>query len=348
MSTGAGPITPAAVRIADDIAATGLVTTRNWDGTANPNLDATTNEQGIAADTNGWVWVHVELNRTVRDDTALWHPAIDAIAAANTPLLAYDRPSPGGPGHRPKTVGAANITGTSRYFAREDHTHRGAASSHQVVTVAPVAGADFVTDGTDDNVEIQAAIDAVVAAGGGTVLVKAGTYSLTASLTLTASNVRIIGEGMGVTNLVCAASMTGDTPAIAIGNSATGSDLSLTASTAVGDSSITMSPANTAMLSVGDWLLLKSNKQVDSENSSKFAGELHYVTAVDTGTGVVTLNDVIHDAYLTSDSARVCKINMIRNVTLQDMSVTTLAPSSTLTCGIHQLPVCGEPAGDAR
>ena len=279
VSTGAGPITPAAVRIADEIAATGLDTTRNWDGTASPNLDATTNEQGIAADINGWVWVHVELNRTVRDDTALWHPAIDAIAAANTPLLAYDRPSPGGPGHRPKPVGAANITGTSRYFAREDHTHRGAASTHQVVTVGPIAGADFVTDGTDDNVEIQAAIDAVVAAGGGTVFIKAGSYSLTAGLTLTSSNVRIIGEGMGVTNLVCAASVTGNTPAIAVGNGTTGSDLSLTASTAVGDSSITMSPANTATLSVGDWLLLKSNKQVDSESSSKFAGELHYVTA---------------------------------------------------------------------
>ena len=303
VSTGAGPITPAAVRIADEIAATGVDTTRNWDGTAAPNLDATTNEQGIAADTNGWVWVHVELNRTVRDDTTLWHPAIDAIAAANTPLLAYDRPSPGGPGHRPKPVGAANIPGTSRYFAREDHIHRGAAGTRQVTTVASFAGVDFVTDGTDDNVEIQAAIDAVVAAGGGTVLVKAGTYSLTSSLTLTASNVRIVGEGMGVTNLVCAASVTGDSPALAIGDSVTGSDLFLTASTAVGDSSITMSPTNTAALCVGDWLLLKSNRQVDSENSSKFAGELHYVTSVDTGRGAVTLNDVIHDAYRTSDSA---------------------------------------------
>jgi hypothetical protein len=202
-----------------------------------------------------------------------------------------------------------------------------------VVTVAPIAGADFVTDGTDDNVEIQDAINAVVAGGSGTVLIKAGTYSLTAGLTLTSSNVRIIGEGIGVTNLVCAASVTGDTPAIAVGNSTAGSDRSLTASTALGSSSITMSPAHTATLSIGDWLLLKSNKRVDSENSSKFAGELHYVTAIDTGTGVVTLDDVIHDAYLISDSARVCKIKMIRNVTLQDMSVTTLAPSSALDAG---------------
>lgn len=202
-----------------------------------------------------------------------------------------------------------------------------------MLTVAPTAGADFVTDGSDDNVEIQAAIDAVVAGGGGTVFVKAATYSLTASLTLTSSNVRIIGEGMGATNLVCAASVTGDTPAIAVGNGATGSDRFLTTSTAVGNSSITMSSANAATLNVGDWLLLKSNRQVDSENSSKFAGELHYVTAIDPGAGVVSVNDVIHDAYLTSDSARVCQINMISNVTLQDMSVTTRAPSSALTAG---------------
>jgi hypothetical protein len=143
VSTGAGPVTPAAVRIADEITATGLNTTRNWDGTANPNLDATTNEQGIAADANGWVWVHIELNRTVRDTTALWQPAIDAIAAANPTLLAYDRPSPGGSGHFPRPVGTANTTGTSRYFAREDHIHRGATDTHvhpvPVVRFAPAA-----------------------------------------------------------------------------------------------------------------------------------------------------------------------------------------------------------------
>ncbi len=97
--------------------------------------------------------MHVELNRTVRDDKTLWQPAIDAIAAANTPLLAYDRPSPGGPGHRPKPIGAANTTGTSRYFAREDHAHRGAASTHQhpqpVVRFAPVSLTDGPTIAID-------------------------------------------------------------------------------------------------------------------------------------------------------------------------------------------------------
>ena len=130
VSTGSGPVTPAAVRISDEIQATGLVTTRSWDGTADFDLRATGNEQGIAANTNGWVWVHVEHNRTVRDSPALWEPAIDGIAAANPALLAYDRPSPGGTGHLPKSVGTANTTGSSRFFAREDHAHRGATATH--------------------------------------------------------------------------------------------------------------------------------------------------------------------------------------------------------------------------
>jgi hypothetical protein len=138
VSTGAGPITPAAVRIADEVSATGLITTRNWDGTADPGLNATTNQQGIAADANGWVWAHVELNRTVRDTPELWQPAMDAIAAANTRVVAFDRPSPGGTGHFPKPIGMANTTGSSRFLAREDHIHRGAADTHTHPT--PVVG----------------------------------------------------------------------------------------------------------------------------------------------------------------------------------------------------------------
>jgi hypothetical protein len=130
VSTGAGAVTPAAVRIADEIAAIGLTTTRSWDGTADPDLRARTNVQGIVADANDWVWVHVEQNRTVRDTPTLWEPAVDAIAAANPSLLAYDRPSPGGSEHFPTPIGATNSTGTSRYFAREDHRHRGATDTH--------------------------------------------------------------------------------------------------------------------------------------------------------------------------------------------------------------------------
>lgn len=86
VSTGAAPVNPAAERIAAAVAGTGLRTTRNWDGTADVDLRATTNRQGIAARDNGWTWAHLEHSHQVRYTTALWQPAIDAVAATHPGL----------------------------------------------------------------------------------------------------------------------------------------------------------------------------------------------------------------------------------------------------------------------
>lgn len=68
------------------------------------------------------------------------------------------------------------------------------------VTVARSGGGSYVCDGTADNVQIQAAIDYLSGLGGGTVLIKRGTYNTAAVITL-ASNVSIIGEGMEATTI---------------------------------------------------------------------------------------------------------------------------------------------------
>src|SRR5215218_8166297 len=75
---------------------------------------------------------------------------------------------------------------------------------YKVVGPAGTSGNDYTCDGTADNVEIQAAINAAAAAGGGTVLIRRGTYSLAAGLTLT-SNLTLCGEGRGATILKAAA-----------------------------------------------------------------------------------------------------------------------------------------------
>ena len=62
-----------------------------------------------------------------------------------------------------------------------------------------VGSADADVIGSD-NLAIQKAVDRVAAAGGGTVLVKAGTYLLSNSVKL-ASHIRLIGEGPGKTIL---------------------------------------------------------------------------------------------------------------------------------------------------
>lgn len=73
-------------------------------------------------------------------------------------------------------------------------------------TVGPAgSSADYVCDGAADEVEINQAITAVNAAGGGTVQLRAGTYTTAASVVMK-TNVRLIGEGIGNTIITGAAS----------------------------------------------------------------------------------------------------------------------------------------------
>jgi parallel beta-helix repeat protein len=58
---------------------------------------------------------------------------------------------------------------------------------------------DYQTDGLEDDVEIQAAIDAVEAAGGGVVFIRAGTYVISTELVIDSANVNLIGEGIDAT-----------------------------------------------------------------------------------------------------------------------------------------------------
>jgi hypothetical protein len=67
------------------------------------------------------------------------------------------------------------------------------------VTVGSAAGADYVCDGTADNIEIQAALDYVNTNGGGTVFIKKGTYNCTNATLTVGSNTEIVGESKAAT-----------------------------------------------------------------------------------------------------------------------------------------------------
>lgn len=74
--------------------------------------------------------------------------------------------------------------------------------------IAPVGSgfvADYYTDGVADDVQIQAAIVAISALGGGIIILRRGTYTIAASIT-TASNIHLQGEGAGVTIIKAASS----------------------------------------------------------------------------------------------------------------------------------------------
>jgi hypothetical protein len=193
-----------------------------------------------------------------------------------------------------------------------------------VVSPDPSKG-DFTT--------LQAAIDASPASGG-KIFVKAGTYPITNTIQIKTSNIDIQGEGMGITLFVLDVSMTGDTPALeAFSTASDGTPRALVADTARGDTAIQISPADASTFDLQDYVLLYSDKTVDTEQPAKHAGELKQIIAVNTTTGFLTVDDQILDAYTQADSAQVVRITMLQNITLSDFSVTTQAPSSMLRAG---------------
>lgn len=94
---------------------------------------------------------------------------------------------------------ADDVTITNDISVGDDLTVTGDVTSGGIklvkpfIVVATAEPADYVCDGTADDVQIQAAIDAVSALGGGTVFIKAGTYNIAATITFS-SNVVIAGE----------------------------------------------------------------------------------------------------------------------------------------------------------
>ncbi len=184
-----------------------------------------------------------------------------------------------------------------------------------------------------DFTSLQAALNALPASGG-KVFVKAGVYPITGTIDITQSNVHIQGEGMGITIFVAASTMSGNTPALeAFSSTSDGTPRALVADTARGDITIQTSLADASSFSVGDYVLLYSNKSVDTEAPAKHAGEVKQIVAVDPTTGIITMDDQIFDAYTQADAAEVVRITMLRNITLSDFSITTQAPSSNLRVG---------------
>jgi hypothetical protein len=184
-----------------------------------------------------------------------------------------------------------------------------------------------------DFTSLQPAINALPASGG-KVFVKAGVYPITNTIQIQASNVHIQGEGMGVTVFVADSAMTGNTPALqAFSTASDGTKRALIADTARGDITIRTSPADASSFAAGDFVLLFSNKSVDTEVPTKHAGEVKQIVAVDPAAGVLTVDDQIFDSYTQADSAQVVRITMLRNLTLSDFSITTQAPFSNLRAG---------------
>jgi Right handed beta helix region len=192
----------------------------------------------------------------------------------------------------------------------------------------------YVVDinGNGDFTALQPAIDSLPVTGG-KIFVKAGVYPLISTIQISQSNVHIQGEGMGITVFMAETTMTGNTPGLEAYNPAAGTARPLLTDTARGDTSLQISPADAASFNPGDYVLLFSNKEIDTEQHAKHAGEVKQIITVDSTSGVVFFDDQIFDTYTQADSAQLVRITMLQNITLSDFSITTKATSSALKRG---------------
>jgi len=170
-----------------------------------------------------------------------------------------------------------------------------------------------------------------------------GTFTTTAGLTLAKDNVKIRGMGKGVTTISADSGSGMDSvPILKVDPTQSATGYSLTVDANAGDLTLTMSSANliSSGIVAGDYIILYSSLSIDSEFSSRNQGELHTVVSVNTGTGVITIGAAnngthVYQTMTTANSAKVAKLTMYQNISVQGITFTDTASSrpNTLITG---------------
>jgi polygalacturonase len=177
-----------------------------------------------------------------------------------------------------------------------------------------------VGDGlTDDTNAIQNAIN-TASIKGLTVLFPPGRYMITGTNRLfLKSNVTLLGVPGAIIDLSNRSGWdnAGFGSCIIFGSGSLGNTINLSADALV--NAATLQVASTAELAAGDLILLTSNAVWLGDTNPGEIGELVTIKSVDSATQI-TLSHTIHENYLISDSARICKITPIENLTIEGLT----------------------------
>lgn len=162
-----------------------------------------------------------------------------------------------------------------------------------------------VGDGTtDDTSAIQLAVNR-----GGNIFFPIGTYKLSAGIT--------VGSN---TNIICERGVTFDTTS-AVGvnvfyaSGTFGTAYSLTANTAVGDTSLTVSGGDGANIVANDWVMVQSETVYDTGYAGCKIGEIIQVESSVAGT-ITFKVPLVGGPYTTAATAKIKKCNFVENVSV--------------------------------
>ena len=158
--------------------------------------------------------------------------------------------------------------------------------------------------------------------GGGKIILGSGDFTLTSQFSCSTSKIHIQGQGQDITRIVYNMG-SGSTGFVVAGS--VGSTKALTVSATKGAHTLTVGSGHG--LTIGDWIFLHRNVAMDSGTSNRYDSEIHKVLS--TTSTVITLEDVIYDAYNTTDTAGLNKITWVNSFQLSDLTLIDSRSTST-------------------
>jgi parallel beta-helix repeat protein len=219
-----------------------------------------------------------------------------------------------------------SITRPYTYFIYKSGSTYYAQSGDAVATPALTSNSDFKT-------LIQAIISGISPAGTPTrIVLGAGDFNLATQFlipTTAVGNISIEGSGMGLTNIIITSAWNGTSignVAFKVGDFQTiaaGITGTLTANAAFRGLTATVSTTDAAKFAVGDYVLLTSTAQWSTAPSATSPqAEIKKLTAVNTGTGVITFDVPLFDTYNTANTAVMYKLsNMLSNIRVANLTI---------------------------
>ena len=179
---------------------------------------------------------------------------------------------------------------------------------------------DYSADGTNDEVQIQAAIDALPVAGG-LVSLTGGIFSFSAGVSWSTSNVALQGQGRATV-----LQQDADVQVLNVRGSASNeaNESALASNVAAGTSTIPLAGGEGSNYSADDWILVLSDEEWTTGDG--MIGEVQQISSI--STDILTIYGRLRDAYATADSAAVKKLTPVENATVANMRFTNSSQGS--------------------
>lgn len=190
------------------------------------------------------------------------------------------------------------------------------------------------SDGSGDYTGPKAAIDYVNTQSVSipfTIILSAEDYSTDVEINLTRGNVAIRGAGQGLTRIIGSTSLPENTQIFQVAPTNASAGYPLTVDAIGGTLTITVSAADSLNFTVGQYLLIKTVRNIDTDNPTRYAAEIHQIAAIDAGTGVITLDSSLYENYnTTTDSTDIAPLpNFYLNISISGITFTSARTSMT-------------------